>query len=112
MNQETLTQRLQTQIEKLYGTKLSQQLDSSINSTSKTMPSSLHAWSNGCLAEPTFQNLAGPIFHEPIVSPDECSSITTCTDNFSVSGSASNLESSSKSRNSHFLQQHVDDCMF
>ncbi|XP_057741178.1 histone acetyltransferase HAC12-like [Arachis stenosperma] len=57
MNQETLGQRMQTVIQRLH----EKDCNSTIN------PTSLHAMSNVCLAEPTFQNLASPnIVHEPV----------------------------------------------
>ncbi|KAJ1412794.1 putative histone acetyltransferase HAC12-like [Sesbania bispinosa] len=109
MNQETLVQRVQTQLNKMYRTKgIQQQVDSPITYTYKTVPSSgfLHAWSNGSLPEPAFQKVAAPVInaidycavntknkydlpkgglfntsivHEPVLPP-HCSSITACTD--------------------------------
>ncbi|TKY50055.1 Histone acetyltransferase HAC1 [Spatholobus suberectus] len=143
MNQGTLMKRLETQLNKLHATKCNQQVDCSITYSSKMMvPSSglLHARSNRSVLEPAFQKVAGPINNatdycavavdnkygfpkgglshssivpEPVFSPDNCSSITTCTDmdvlsNFSVSGGGSNLEASSKSICSYFPQQQAD----
>ncbi|MED6136920.1 hypothetical protein PIB30_060220 [Stylosanthes scabra] len=55
MNQQTLRQRIQTEFQRLF----------SFNSTNNS--TSLHVRSIGCLAEPTFQNLASPnIVHEPV----------------------------------------------
>lgn len=110
MNQETLIQRLQTQVDKLHGTKCSQQeVAIPITSTSTMVPSSglLHARSSGTVLYPTSQKLAGPIInatdygmaavnnkygfpegglshpsivHELVSSPDDCSTITSYTD--------------------------------
>ncbi|KAK7381122.1 hypothetical protein VNO78_33646 [Psophocarpus tetragonolobus] len=142
MNRETLIQRLETQLNKLHAMKCNQQVNSSITSTSKMVPSSglFHARPNGSVLQPAFQNVAGPfinesdncalavdnrygfpkggpshssIVHQPVFSPDNSSSITTCTDldvlpNFSVSVGRSNLEASTKPIASNFPQQQAN----
>lgn len=146
MNQETLEQRLETQLDKLIATNSSQQVDRSFSYTSTTVPSSgsLRSWSNGIMLQPAVQKVAG-LFdnatdfcavavdnkygfpkgelchsfmnHEPVFSPESCSSISTCTDtdvlsNFYVSGGGRNLEASSQSNSFYFAQQQPDNCMY
>ncbi|KAI4352261.1 hypothetical protein L6164_006530 [Bauhinia variegata] len=139
MNQETLVQRLQTQLHhKLLGTKNSHQVDSSLTVQSSGLSNDCYVKKPGV----AFQNmvdarinstnhctmtenstykygfrkggLSHPFVAHEIVSADESSSITTCTDidgfsNFGGSGGLSNVESSSQSFGSHFQQPHVDD---
>ncbi|RDY11916.1 hypothetical protein CR513_03352, partial [Mucuna pruriens] len=108
MNQDTVMQRVETELKKLHATKCSQQVDRFTTYTSKMMPSFglFHAWSNGSVLEPAFQNVSGPIVnaidysavavdnkygfpkgglshssigHELVLSPDNRSAMATCT---------------------------------
>ncbi|KAG4911888.1 hypothetical protein JHK82_052477 [Glycine max] len=108
INRQTIMQRLDTQLKKLYAPKCSQ-VNSSIACTSQMVPSFglLQARSNGSVPEPAFHNVAGPITNatnycavpvdnknsfpngglsyssfvpQPVFLPDNHPSIATCTD--------------------------------
>ncbi|XP_061367021.1 uncharacterized protein LOC133310142 [Gastrolobium bilobum] len=102
MNQETLTQRLLTQLDKLQGTNCSQQVPCSIDNNK-------YGLSNKDMSHPTF-------LQEAVFMPNEFPSFGAFTDmnvlpNYCAYGGSSNLNTSFQSPNSLFQLQHANDAM-